>query len=211
MSVLGRVGVVGAVAGAVLLAGAGSGAAAVTELEPASASVVTDDGWSVSVVASELRVDAVAPLSGSWLSREAFVSAKVTGQISGEGTAPVRSGVIEQGVQIGCEVDVTNGMTLGSTATFGPNVGITMAGPSAGLSSTAGPNVSVQAKPGEITNLVMAEKDLAGDRGSITQRGMQVKVDGCFGEVTMRTYAQVSVTTDTADDTVFVYSTPVTL
>src|SRR5699024_3691102 len=76
VSVLGRVGVVGAVAGAVLLAGAGSGGAAVTALDPQAASVVTDDGWSVSVVASELRVDAVAPLSGSWLSREAFVSAK---------------------------------------------------------------------------------------------------------------------------------------
>src|SRR5699024_10162097 len=194
MSVARRVGVVGAVAGAVLLAGAGAGGAAVTELDPASATVLTDDGWSVSVVASDLRVDAVAPLSGSWLSREAFVSAKVTGLISGEGTAAVRAGVIEQGVQVGCEVDVSSGMTLGSTATFGPNVGITMAGPSAGLQANAGPNVSVQAKPGEITNLVMAEQDLTGDRGPTTPRGMQVKVDGCCGEVTMPTYAPEALT-----------------
>lgn len=197
--------VVGAVCSlAVVGAGVGSG----TPLESKSQTVTTDDGWLVGVEASNLSVNPVPNLAGSTFTREGFVSAKVTAMITGEGTAAVRTGIIEQGIQIGCGVDVSNGATLGLAASFGPNVGITMAGPSVGLSATAGPNVSMQVKPGAITTIPMGEKVMEGPRASISANNIHVKIDGCWGEVTVRTYAMVAVSTATADESVFVYSEP---
>lgn len=106
-----------------------AGTAAAEDLAPRTATVATVDGWDVSVTASDLSVRPVPNLAGSPFTREGFVSATVTGEVHGQGTAPVRSGTVEQGIQIGCGVDVSSGATLGLNATFGPNVGITMAGP----------------------------------------------------------------------------------
>lgn len=117
------------------------------------AAVATVDGWDVSVSASDLSVHQVPNLAGSIFTREGFISATVTGEVRGHGSAPVRSGKVEQGVQVGCGVDVSSGATLGLNATFGPNVGITMAGLSGGVSATMGPSVSMQVRPGRITSL----------------------------------------------------------
>lgn len=179
-----------------------------TPLESKAQTVTTDDGWDLTVEASNLNVNPVPNLAGSMFTREGFVSGKVTGTIAGEGTAPVRTGVIEQGIQIGCGVDVSNGATLGLTASLSPNVGITMAGPSAGASVTAGPNVSLQVKPGAITTIPMGEKVMEGPRAAISANNMHVKIDGCWGEVTVRTYAMVAVSTATSDDSVYVFSDP---
>lgn len=195
-------------AGLLVAAGAGVAAATPTPLAGKSQTITTDDGWDVSVEASNLVVNPVPNLAGSIFTREGFISGKVTGTVSGAGAAPVRSGVIEQGVQIGCGVDVSNGATVGFGASFGPSVGITMAGPSAGLSATAGPNVSMQVRPGVITTIPLGNKTMEGARTSISASNIHVKVDGCWGGVTVRTYAMIAVSTANSDDSVYVYSDP---
>ncbi|WP_182358642.1 MspA family porin [Tomitella gaofuii] len=185
-----------------------AGTASAEELAPRTATVTTVDGWDVSVTASDLSVHPVPNLAGSPFTREGFVSATVTGEVQGQGTAPVRSGKVEQGIQIGCGVDVSSGATLGLNATFGPNVGITMAGPSAGLSATAGPSVSIQVKPGQITSLSLGEKQMQGPAATISAHGVHLKVDGCWGPVSVRTFAMVAISTDTSDDSAYVYSDP---
>lgn len=185
-----------------------AGVASAEDLSLRSSTVQTVDGWDVSVTASDLSVRQVPNLAGSIFTREGFVSATVTGEVQGQGTAPVRSGKVEQGIQIGCGVDVSSGATVGLNASFGPNVGITMAGPSAGLSATAGPSVSMQVKPGQITSLSLGEKQMQGSAATIAAHGVHVKVDGCWGPVSVRTFAMVAVSTDTSDDSVYVYSDP---
>lgn len=86
-------------AGSLCLSG---GTASAEELASHTATVTTVDGWDVSVTGSDLSVRQVPNLAGSPFSREGFVSATVTGEVQGQGTAPVRSGKVEQGIQIGC-------------------------------------------------------------------------------------------------------------
>ncbi|CAJ0557281.1 unnamed protein product, partial [Mesorhabditis spiculigera] len=52
------------------------------------------------------------------------------------------------------------------------------------------------------------KKDLESSKASITAENVHVKVDACMGPVTIRSYAQLSVSTATSDNTLFVCSDP---
>lgn len=201
----------GACAATALTFGLVTAGATPTSLADKAAVVVTDDGWTLDLTATKLSANPVPNLATTTFTREGFISAKVTGAISGAGESAVRTGYIEQGIQIGCQVDVSSGLALGLGFSFGPSVGVSISGvPSANLGVNASVNPSVQSTlaPGTITTLPLGKKDLEGAKASITAENLHVKVDACLGPVTIRTYAQLSVSTATADNTLFVYSDP---
>lgn len=187
---------------------AGVAAAEPTKLESKSESKTTDDGWVLGVSATELSANPVPNLALSRFTREGFFSSKTTGTISGTGTAPVRSGYIEQGLQVGCEVDVSSGATVGLAMTLGPSIGISMTGPNAGVNANVGPSVSAQIKPGTITTIPLGKKDLEGVKASVSTSNLHIKVDGCFGAVSIRSYSMIAASTATSDDSLYVYSEP---
>ncbi|MGB2720455.1 MAG: MspA family porin [Rhodococcus sp. (in: high G+C Gram-positive bacteria)] len=189
----------------------GTASAAPVQLADKSTQTVSDDGWNLSLTANELTVDSVPNLATTPFTREGFVSAKVTGRITGEGTVPVKTGYIEQGLQIGCQVDVSSGLAVGLGFSIGPTAGVTISGiPGAnlGVSASVSPSIQTTLVPGTITTVPLGKKNLEGSRGSIDADAIHVKIDACYGPVTVRTYAQLSVSTPTADNSLFVYSDP---
>ncbi|OZF30721.1 MspA family porin [Rhodococcus sp. 14-2483-1-2] len=193
------------------LAFAGSASATPTPLADKFASTVTDDGWTLDLTASNLSVNPVPNVATTAFTREGFVSAKVTGTITGAGGTAVKTGYIEQGLQIGCQIDVSSGLGVGLGFSFGPSVGVSISGvPSANIGVNASVNPSIQATiaPGTITTIPLGIKDLESSKASITAENVHVKVDACMGPVTVRSYAQFAVSTATSDNSVFVYSDP---
>ncbi len=94
---------------------------------------------------------------------------------------------------------------------LGPSVGVSISGvPSANVGVNASVNPSIQSTiaPGTITTIPLGKKDLESSKASITAENVHVKVDACMGPVTIRSYAQLSVSTATSDNTLFVYSDP---
>lgn len=193
------------------LAFASSASATPTALPDKFASTVTDDGWTLDLAATKLSANPVPNLATTAFTREGFVSAKVTGTISGAGDAAVKTGYVEQGLQIGCQIDVSSGLGVGLGFSLGPSVGVSISGvPSAniGVNASVNPSIQTTIAPGTITTIPLGKKALEAAKASITAENVHVKVDACMGPVTIRSYAQFAVSTAVSDNSVFVYSDP---
>ncbi|MGO4649265.1 MspA family porin [Nocardia sp. 2YAB30] len=179
-----------------------------------SRTVTTEDGWDLRITTTAANLDRVPNLAATPFTREGFVSLTATADVSGSGQQAVDAGSLTLGYQIGCQVDVSTGAALGVSGLIGPNVGITVAptpGLNVGGSALVVPSISVNPKPGAITALPFGTKTLAGPHGSISVDQVQIKVDACLGAVSLRSYAIVSMSTATADNSVAVYGDPIWL
>ncbi|WP_440717516.1 MspA family porin [Gordonia oryzae] len=192
-----------------LCVGGGGAYATPTPLASTYDHTTTDDGWNLELRANELVVNPMSNIANAPTSREGWISARVGAKISGNGDQPVTSGVLEQFLVVGCQVDVSDGATLGLGFSAGPNVGVTISGvPGAniGASASVSPSISAKIAPGKITEISLGKKTLATDHASIRIKRAHVSVDGCLGPTTVRVIARFSVSTPTADDTLNVYS-----
>ncbi|MFI6212631.1 MspA family porin [Nocardia brasiliensis] len=174
----------------------------------------TDDSWRLSVTKTMESLDRYPNLAATMFTREGFVSVKAVAEITGRGTAPVSAGVITVGYQIGCQVDVSNGLTMGLGFSIGPNASVSISsfpGVTVGGSASVSPNVSTTVKPGGITIVPFGTKPLAGQRASITAEQVEIKVDACMGPVSLRSYATAAMSTANADNAVTVYGDPIWL
>lgn len=198
---------------AVLWVGSTSPAAA-DEVPDRSRVVTTEDGWDLRVTKAAEILDRVPNLAGSPFTREGFVTVKGVADIAGAGLVAVDSGSLTVGYQIGCQIDVGNGLSLGSSMMMGPNVGVSVApvpGLNVGGSAMVLPSISTTLKPGTITSIPFGTKALAGAHGSIETSAVQIKIDGCLGPVTLRSYVIANISTRTADSSVAVYGDPIQL
>ncbi|MBL1079595.1 MspA family porin [Nocardia sp. 2] len=179
----------------------------------------TDDGWQVSLYKTNEELKRWPNMAATAFSREAFLSMKAMARIGGTGSAPVIAGTVSAGIQIGCQIDVSSGMTVGAAAnlglSLGVNGGITISYPPAGtLGANAGanagvvPNLQATLRPGGITSLTLDAKPLASSYGSTHLRELYVKTDGCGGYVSIRTFAAVQVATPNANDSYSIYGDP---
>ncbi|GAA1463381.1 MspA family porin [Williamsia maris] len=197
-----------------LAIGAGAGAAHATPPRPAANSFadravtkVTDDGWRVTATKSHEHVRSVPPLNQSPWTREGFLSLKAAGGIAGAGSSPVTAGTVTGGFQVGCNTDVSSGATIGIAG--GPNATLNISYPPAlGVGASVQPSISSTLKPGTITDIPLGTKKLAAARGAITTDGIHIRVDGCLGPVTLRSYVTVAISTPANDNTINVYGRP---
>ncbi|MBF6175464.1 MspA family porin [Nocardia blacklockiae] len=179
-----------------------------------SRAVGTEDGWEVRISKTGEDVYRVPNLAATPFTREGFVSLSATAEIGGEGRAAVNSGTMQLGYQIGCQADVSSGVTVGLSAAIGPNAMVTVIpapGVSVGASALALPNMSTTVKPGSVTTITLGTKALAGPHASISVDQVQIKIDACAGAVSLRSFAMVSISTDTADNSVAAYGDPIWL
>lgn len=192
-------------AGALLIAlVTGTGAADAEPVTDRSRQTVTDDGWTLTITKSGENLDRWPSLATSPVSREGFVSAKATAEISGNGAQRPTTGTITLGYQIGCAVDVSSGVVLGAGATLGASVGVSFTKPP-GVSASVTPTISTTIKPGTVETIVLGTKPLTESRGSITAEQVQVKVDACAGPVSLRSFATAAISTPAADNNITVY------
>lgn len=159
--------------------------------------VTTIDGWQMTLAMTEARVDAVPNMAAAPLSKEGYLSARVTLTVDGSGAAPVNSGQLVIGAQLGCQTDLSEGLDLGidfdadlfdddSVLGVGPDIGSTL-------------------HSGGIETVGFGAKGLKGRLATITVLDAHVQVDECGGAVNVRLFASAQVSTDTSDDSLNVY------
>jgi hypothetical protein len=104
----------GAVGVALLCIGHGLAAA-----DPLPVADVTqsDDGWHLSAALTRMTVNSVPNMAATAFTREGFVTGKAAATIDGNGEIPVNSGTLVLGLQLGCQVDLSEGGSLGVGAT----------------------------------------------------------------------------------------------
>lgn len=90
-----------------------------------SQSADTDDGWHVTASLSKMTVNSVPNMAATALTREAFVTGEASAKIDGSGKSAVNSGELILGVQLGCQVDLSQGgnFSLGGDIGAGVNIG----------------------------------------------------------------------------------------
>ncbi|MFG1796183.1 MspA family porin [Nocardia sp. NPDC049149] len=176
--------------------------------------VDTDDSWHLSVTKTSENLDRYPNLAATMFTREGFVALKAVAEVTGAGKQPISSGTVTLGYQIGCQVDVSTGLTVGMGFSVGPNASVTVSqfpAVTLGANASVSPNISTTVKPGGITTVEFGAKPLAGPRASITADQVEIKIDACMGPVTLRSYVTARISTPTADNSVSVYGDPIWL
>jgi hypothetical protein len=166
----------------------------------------TDDGWTLSATLTGMTINSVPNMAATPLTKEAFISGKAVAKIDGDGKVPVNSGNLLMGVQLGCQLDLSQGGNIGLSGDFasGLNNGSNLI---SDLSPTMNinPNGSINLLPGNINTLGLGKLELKGRTGEVTVHDAHVKVDGCNGVVTARFFAYAQITTDNGNDSVNTY------
>ena len=203
----------GWVAAVLLCLGNGVAAAEPLPVADVTQSADTDDGWHLSAALTRMTINSVPNMAATAFTREGFVTGKAVATIDGSGSVAVNSGTLVMGLQLGCQVDLSEGGSVGVDADAGINPGfnggnlLSVAGPYADI----GGNASINLLPGTITNLGLGKKELKGRTGEIVVHDAHVKVDGCGGQVAVRFFATAMIDTDKSDDSVNAYGDILTL
>jgi hypothetical protein len=161
-----------------------------------------------------MAINSVPNMAATAFTREGFVTGKAAATIDGNGGVAVNSGTLVMGLQLGCQVDLSEGGSVGVDADAGISPGF---GSGGNLLSDIGPyaeiggNASINLLPGNITNLGLGKKELKGRTGEIAVHDAHVKVDGCGGQVSVRFFATAMIDTDKSDDSVNAYGDILTL
>lgn len=196
---------------AVLVGGywsAGPAHADVTAMAPQQRDHTTIDGWNLTVSLANESINTVPNLAGAQNSREAFMTLGARAVIDGAGSHPISAASFEAGYQVGCQVDVSQGLQLGGTGQLIGSVGITGMSPQISGTSSVGGFMQTNLQPGVITTLKMGAMPLVAHSGYLDMQEVHVKVDACGGPVTVRSYATMAVGTDVQQSQVSVYGDP---
>ena len=204
----------GAVAVALISLADGVAAAEPLPVADVTQSADTDDGWHLSAALTRMTINSVPNMAATAFTREGFVTGKAAATIDGNGGVAVNSGTLVMGLQLGCQVDLSEGGSLGVDADAGISPGfnngenlLNVIGPYADIEG----NASINLLPGTITNLGLGKKELKGRTGEIVVHDAHVKVDACGGQVSVRFFATAMIDTDKSDDSVNAYGDILTL
>lgn len=192
-----------------MIGGPGTGIAAAERVVLPDVTQISDtaDGWRFTLTMTELRVDAVPNLATSPFTKEGFVTAKVIATVEGAGDVSVNSGSLVLGVQLGCQVDVSEGLELG----FEPEVDIFNfdLDPETSLIEDPvfdfWPGVDTKLRAGNIKVVGLGAKAMKSRTATISVRDAHVEVSECGGPVTVRVFASAKISTDSSDDSLNAY------
>jgi hypothetical protein len=182
----------------------------VTPMAPQQRERTTVDGWVLSVSLADESINTVPNLAGAQNSREAFVTLSARADIGGQGANPITAGSFEAGYQVGCQVDVSQGLQIGGTGGLAGSVGAAP-GLQAEGSGSLGGYMQTNLQPGVITTLKMGSMPLVAHVGYLDMQDVHLKVDACGGAVTVRSYATMAIGTDIQQTQVSVFGDPMVL
>ena len=169
---------------------------------------VSADGWHLNLQIRDETVNSVPNLAAAANSREAFVTATATATATG-GSGPIQDSLFILGYQLGCQSDVSAGLALGGTAGIAGSLGVVPA-PSVGGSAGAAGFMQTIVQPGVIVDLPMTNMALSpGGRATLSVDNLHIKADACGGDVNIRSYAYLRVSTDSAHTSYAVYGDPI--
>ncbi|MUL64449.1 MspA family protein [Mycobacterium sp. CBMA 234] len=169
---------------------------------------VTRDGWHLQIKIDHEAINSVPNLAAATNSREGFVTASATATATG-GSNPITDSIFILGYQLGCQSDVSTGLQLGGTAGIAPSASI---GSSPGLGVTGGAAGFVQTvlQPGVIVDLPLANMTLSdSNQAGLDIDNIHIKADACGGDVNIRSYAYLRVSTSAAHTEFAIYGDPI--
>ena len=78
--------------------------------------VNTEDGWRLGVSLTQMTVNSVPNMAATAFTREGFVTGRAEASIDGSGSSAVNNGTLIVGLQLGCQVDLSEGASVGGDA-----------------------------------------------------------------------------------------------
>jgi hypothetical protein len=182
---------------------------------PPAQTIVTPDGWTLSLSAKDETQVANAPLTTALSSREYIVGGMYDGTLRGPDDPETPRGTMEVGYQIGCGIDMStsNGVSLTGTMGITPSLGLAgvdVASPLPEglvpvLSTPVTGGVTVGLKPGLINIVPVTKKQYEGFDPWVMISNFHVKIDGCVGQSFIRSYAFLTRSTKMSDAIVAYY------
>lgn len=164
--------------------------------------VVTPDGWELTVAGRDESQVAVAPLTTALSSREYLVAGTFTGAVKGSGSTELNGGKLEVGYQIGCGISL-NVVKLNGSVGLTPSLNVIGLLDNVRFPVTA--QIEVFPQPGEVITVQLMQKSFTGTDPRVTVKDARIKIDGCIGQSFLRSYAVLTSSTESADDIVAYY------
>lgn len=181
-------------------------------MRPQTYDKVSRDGWHLNIRIDNEIVNSVPNLANAGDSREGFVTASATATAVG-GSSPITDSIFILGYQLGCQSDVSAGLQYGGTAGVAPQAAVGVgSGPGVSVGGTGGVAGFVQTvlQPGVIVDLPLSNMTLNQDgRAMLDIDNIHIKADACGGDVTVRSYAYLRISTDSAHTQFAVYGDPI--
>jgi hypothetical protein len=164
------------------------------------------DGVNALTTATGIKVDlrrtgetaTVSPsLAANGMTRTAWVSGTDMATVTG-----ATSGALEAGYLVGCQVDLSGGVSAG---------GDIWVSPPDSLSPELTTNFTI--KPGQVATVKLGTKPLTPRAGKVgfAYRNLNIQVDGCGGYAEARSYAKLTVVNATGSTVVTLYGKPFSL
>ena len=163
----------------------------------------TPDGRTLTVAAKNETLLPIAPLTTSLSSRDWLAGGTFTGSTTGS----TAGGTLEVGYQIGCGIELSNFKLAGTIqGTFGNStLGIAGFNAPGTMSLPISGAIEVYPKPGTVTNVTVNKKTFKATSARVTVKDIHIKVDGCVGASTIRSYAVLTSSSTDEDDIVAYY------
>ena len=171
---------------------------------------ISRDGWTLNIVLEREVVNSVPNLANAADSREGFVTLSGTATATG-GAGQITDSLFIVGYQLGCQRDVSTGVQYGGTAGIAPEASVGLPfGANLGSSAGAAGFVQTVLQPGVIVDLPLSNMALSdGGLAMIDIDNIHVKADACGGDVTIRSYGYLRVSTSAAHTQFAVYGDPI--
>lgn len=172
----------------------------------------TRDGWHLQIRIDNESINSVPNLAAATNSREGFVTVSGTATASG-GSSPITDSIFILGYQLGCQSDVSTGLQVGGTGGIAPigsiGIGGGATGANLGIASGAAGFVQTVVQPGVIVDLPLANMTLSNNgKAMLDIDNIHIKADACGGDVTIRSYAYLRISTAEAHTEFAVYGDP---
>ncbi len=193
------------------LAGAPAAVAENVDMAPKDLDEITPDGWNIHLSTSNEIVNSIPNLANAQNSREAFVSLVASATADG-GQGSILDSLFITGYQLGCQSDVSSGLQIGGAVSGGVS-GTGNLGSSTSLGGSVGAGATgysqTDLEPGVIVDLPMSNMALSSGRATLDVTNLHVKADACGGDVTIRSYAYLRISTTGAHSSYAIYGDPI--
>lgn len=181
------------------------------DMVPEDLDQVTPDGWHIHLNSFNEVVNSIPNLANATNSREAFVTLYSSATVGG-GQGSILDSLFIMGYQLGCQSDVSSGLQLGGAVSGGVS-GTGSVGTSSSVGGSVGGGatgyVQTDLEPGVIVDLPMSNMALSpAGRATLDITNLHVKVDACGGDVTIRSYAYLRISTTGAHSSYAIYGEP---
>lgn len=181
------------------------------DMAPKALDEVTPDGLNIHIATDHEVVNSVPNLAAAANSREAFVTLTASAAVTDAGS--ILDSLFITGYQLGCQSDVSSGLQMGGAVSGGLS-GTGTIGSSDTLAGSAGAGATgylqTVLEPGVIVDLPMSNMALSpSGHATLAITNLHIKADACGGDVTVRSYAYLRVSTANAHSSYALYGDPI--